>query len=100
MLDIVPANDDEALLRTQHQGLDHGQAPFLRLEFRLAPLVPLGRRKLLLEGLRIVAIAALAALPVIAGADYFLQRMQFMKCNRMSKQEIKEEYLRTKATRT
>ena len=39
-----------------------------------------------------VLMAALAALLVIAGADYFLQRMQFMKRNRMSKQEIKEEY--------
>lgn len=39
-----------------------------------------------------VLMAALAALAVIAGADYFLQRMQFMKRNRMSKQEIKEEY--------
>jgi len=39
-----------------------------------------------------VLIAALAALSVIAGADYLLQRFQFMKRNRMSKQEIKEEY--------
>ena len=39
-----------------------------------------------------VLIAALAALAVIAAADYFLQHMQFMKRNRMSKQEIKEEY--------
>jgi len=39
-----------------------------------------------------VLMAALAALAVIAGADYFLQRMQFMKRNRMSKQEIKEEF--------
>ena len=37
-------------------------------------------------------IAALAALAVIAGLDYFLQRMRFMQRNRMSKQEIKEEY--------
>ncbi len=39
-----------------------------------------------------VLMAALAALAVIAGADYFLQRFQFMKRNRMSKQEIKEEF--------
>jgi flagellar biosynthetic protein FlhB len=39
-----------------------------------------------------VLIAALAALAVIAGADYFLQYMQFQKRNRMSKQEIKDEY--------
>jgi flagellar biosynthesis protein FlhB len=39
-----------------------------------------------------VLYAALAALLVIAGLDYFLQRMRFMKRNRMSKQEIKEEY--------
>jgi len=39
-----------------------------------------------------VLLAALSALAVIAGFDYFFQRVQFMKRNRMSKQEIKEEY--------
>ena len=39
-----------------------------------------------------VLMAALAALAVIAGADYFLQRVRFMQRNRMSKQEVKEEY--------
>jgi flagellar biosynthetic protein FlhB len=39
-----------------------------------------------------VLMAALAALAVIAGLDYFWQRMRFMARNRMSKQEIKEEY--------
>ena len=39
-----------------------------------------------------VLIAALGAMAMIAVADYFLQYMQFMKRNRMSKQEIKEEY--------
>jgi flagellar biosynthetic protein FlhB len=39
-----------------------------------------------------VLMTALAALAVIAGLDYFWQRMQFFKRNRMSKQEIKEEY--------
>ena len=39
-----------------------------------------------------VLIAALSALLVIAGLDYFLQRMRFLRRNRMSKQEIKEEY--------
>jgi flagellar biosynthetic protein FlhB len=39
-----------------------------------------------------VLIAALSAMAVIAVADYFLQYVQFMKRNRMSKQEIKEEY--------
>ena len=29
---------------------------------------------------------------MIAGLDYFWQRMRFMERNRMSKQEIKEEY--------
>ena len=42
-----------------------------------------------------VLIAALSAMAVIAGADYLLQRFQFMKRNRMSKQEIKEEYRQT-----
>ena len=39
-----------------------------------------------------VLMAALAALAVIAAGDYFLQRVRFMQRNRMSKQEIKEEY--------
>ena len=39
-----------------------------------------------------VLIAALAALAGIAGLDYFLQRHRFLQRNRMSKQEIKEEY--------
>ena len=39
-----------------------------------------------------VMMAALSALLVIAGLDYFLQRFRFMQRNRMSKQEIKEEY--------
>ena len=39
-----------------------------------------------------VLITALSALGVIAGADYFFQRKQWLKRNRMSKQEIKEEY--------
>ncbi|MES2472151.1 MAG: flagellar biosynthesis protein FlhB [Pseudomonadota bacterium] len=39
-----------------------------------------------------VLLAALSALAVIAGLDYFFQRMQFMSRNRMTKQEIKEEH--------
>ena len=39
-----------------------------------------------------VLIAALSALAVIAGFDYFLQYTRFMSRNRMSKQEVKEEY--------
>lgn len=39
-----------------------------------------------------VLIATLSALLVIAGLDYFLQRFRFLQRNRMSKQEIKEEY--------
>jgi flagellar biosynthetic protein FlhB len=39
-----------------------------------------------------VLMAALSALAVIAGLDYFWQRLRFMARNRMSKQEIKEEY--------
>ncbi|MBU6296828.1 MAG: flagellar biosynthesis protein FlhB [Alphaproteobacteria bacterium] len=42
-----------------------------------------------------VMIAALSAMAFIAGADYLLQRFQFMKRNRMSKQEIKEEFRQT-----
>lgn len=39
-----------------------------------------------------VLMAALAALAMIAAADYMLQRYRFMQRNKMSKQEIKEEY--------
>jgi len=39
-----------------------------------------------------VLTASLSALLVIAGLDYFLQRFRFLQRNRMSKQEIKEEY--------
>jgi flagellar biosynthetic protein FlhB len=39
-----------------------------------------------------VMIAALSALGVIAGADYFLQRIRFLQRNRMSKQDLKEEH--------
>jgi flagellar biosynthetic protein FlhB len=39
-----------------------------------------------------ILIAALAALLVIAGLDYFWQYTSFMRRNRMSKQEIKEEF--------
>jgi flagellar biosynthetic protein FlhB len=39
-----------------------------------------------------VLIAALSALLVIAGLDYFFQYTRFMKRNRMSRHEIKEEF--------
>ena len=42
-----------------------------------------------------VLIAALAAMAAIAGADYLLQRFQFLKRNRMSKHDIKEEFRQT-----
>lgn len=42
-----------------------------------------------------VLIAALSAMAFIAGADYLQQRFQFMKRNRMSKQEVKEEFRQT-----
>ena len=39
-----------------------------------------------------VLMASLASLGVIGGLDYFWQRMRWLSRNRMSKQEIKEEY--------
>lgn len=39
-----------------------------------------------------VLMASLSALMVIAAADYFFQRVRWMSRNRMSKQEVKEEY--------
>ncbi|HUO99292.1 MAG TPA: flagellar biosynthesis protein FlhB [Rhizomicrobium sp.] len=42
-----------------------------------------------------VLIATLASMTFIAVVDYLMQRFQFMKRNRMSKQEIKEEFRQT-----
>jgi flagellar biosynthetic protein FlhB len=42
-----------------------------------------------------VMIAVLSVLGVLAGLDYFLQRFRFLARNRMSKQEIKEEFRQT-----
>jgi flagellar biosynthetic protein FlhB len=42
-----------------------------------------------------ILIAALSVLAIIAVLDYMLQRYRFMERNRMSKQEIKEEYRQT-----
>ena len=42
-----------------------------------------------------VLVAALAVLAAIAAGDYLLQRFQFLKRNRMSRQEIKDEFKRT-----
>lgn len=42
-----------------------------------------------------IAIATLLVLGVVAGFDYFMQRMRFMQRNRMSKQEMKEEFRQT-----
>jgi len=39
-----------------------------------------------------VLMASLVSLGTIAGADYFWQRMRWLSRNRMSKQDIKEEY--------
>jgi len=39
-----------------------------------------------------VLTASLVSLGTIAGADYFWQRMRWLSRNRMSKQDIKEEY--------
>jgi flagellar biosynthetic protein FlhB len=39
-----------------------------------------------------VLIAVLCVLAIVAVADYFLQRMRFIQRNRMTKQEVKEEY--------
>ena len=42
-----------------------------------------------------ILIAALSALAVIAIGDFLFQRFQFLKRNRMSRQEIKDEFKRT-----
>ncbi len=42
-----------------------------------------------------VLMATLACMVVIAGGDYILQYFQFMKRNKMSKQEVKDEYKQT-----
>lgn len=40
-------------------------------------------------------IAVLAVMAVIAGLDYLLQRFQFLRQQRMTKQEVKDEYKQT-----
>jgi flagellar biosynthesis protein FlhB len=42
-----------------------------------------------------VLMATLASMAFISAADYMLQRYQFMKRNRMSKHEVKEEFKQT-----
>ena len=39
-----------------------------------------------------VLMAVLAVLAIVAALDYFLQRIRFMQRNRMTKQELKEEF--------
>ncbi len=45
--------------------------------------------------LKELLINLLVVLGIFAGADYFVQRMNFMKRNKMSKHEMKEEYKQT-----
>jgi flagellar biosynthetic protein FlhB len=63
------------------------------------PLLPnLGAPGLVAEvyqGLLRVALAVLAALAAIALLDYLYQRFAFLKSQRMSKQEVKEEHKQT-----
>jgi flagellar biosynthetic protein FlhB len=47
-----------------------------------------------------ILIAALVAMAVLAAADYGFAYFQFMKRNRMSKQEIKDEYKQTEGDPT
>ncbi len=47
-----------------------------------------------------IAMAALAVLAVIAVLDYLMQRYQFFKRNRMSRQEIKDEHRQTEGDPT
>jgi len=42
-----------------------------------------------------ILIAALSVLGILAAIDYFLQRFRFLKRNRMSKQEVKDEFRQT-----
>jgi len=42
-----------------------------------------------------ILIGALSVLAVIAAGDYVMQRLQFLKRNRMSRQEIRDEFRRT-----
>jgi flagellar biosynthetic protein FlhB len=47
-----------------------------------------------------ILFSALSILAVLAGIDYFLQRFRFLQRNRMSKQEVKEEFKRTEGDPT
>jgi len=58
-------------------------------------LTPQGVAGMMAHLLYKVLIATLACMAFIAAADYLLQRYQFLKRNRMSKQEVKEEFRQT-----
>ena len=47
-----------------------------------------------------IAIAALSVLAVVAALDYLYQRFQFLKRNRMTRQEVKEEFRQTEGDPT
>jgi flagellar biosynthesis protein FlhB len=47
-----------------------------------------------------ILIAALAVLAAVAAGDYLLQHFQFLKRNRMSRQEVKDEFKRTEGDPT
>lgn len=61
----------------------------------LPGFIDLDVARMLAEALRLVlrmVIAMLIVLTALAGGDYFLQRFRFMQRNRMTKQELKDEY--------
>jgi flagellar biosynthetic protein FlhB len=58
---------------------------------QLASLSPAAILPLTWDIMKALLIAALITLGIAAGADWFIQRQQFMARMRMSKQEIKEE---------
>ncbi|HEY5237861.1 MAG TPA: flagellar biosynthesis protein FlhB [Rhizomicrobium sp.] len=58
-------------------------------------LSPVGIAGIMVQMLMKMLIAALSVLAVMAALDYMLQRFRFVQRNRMSKQEIKEEFRQT-----
>ena len=65
---------------------------------RLEPMLgqsPMAIASDMMELLFKIALATLLVLGVIASFDFFIQRMRSMRRNRMSKQEIKEEFRQT-----
>ena len=69
--------------------------PKLNAVENIISLEPIALGAYIGEILKELLMKLLIVLGIFAGADYFFQRMSFMKRNKMSKHEMKEEYKQT-----